>query len=170
MGIRRQAREAAVQAVFMADFLGGWQPQSVEFCLDHFLNENSLRPFTERLALGALDNRIAIDSELTCASENWSISRMGRVDRAILRIAAYEILFLEDIPNNVSINEAIEIAKRYGADESPQFVNGVLDKVARAASKSLASEVRVSEDTKESEAISDLEVDADIDAVVSELL
>ncbi|MCL4146986.1 UNVERIFIED_CONTAM: hypothetical protein GTU68_023041 [Idotea baltica] len=155
----------------MADFLGGWEPESVEFCLDHFLSESSIRPFTERLALGALKNRLAIDSELTCASENWSISRMGRVDRAILRIAAYEILFLEDIPNNVSINEAIEIAKRYGADESPQFVNGVLDKIARAVAKPLAEEVSVVEEKPErSDTEATADSDVDIDSLVNELL
>ena len=139
MGVRRQAREAALQALFMCDFLSEWNQDSVSFCLDHFAASSNARPFTERLCDGVIANKTKIDAELTCASENWSLSRMGRVDRAILRVATYEIVFLDDIPVNVAINEAIEIAKRFGAEESPQFVNGVLDKVASTVRKPKAA-------------------------------
>lgn len=130
MGVRRQAREAAMQALFMSDFLGKWEPECVALCLNHFSAPEAARPFTERLCQGVLSQKTKLDAELTCASENWSLSRMGRVDRAILRVATYEIIFLDEIPINVAINEAIEVAKRFGADESPQFINGVLDRVA----------------------------------------
>lgn len=141
MGVRRQAREGALQALFMCDFLGDWDSETVLFCLDHFSSPKAARAYTERLCNGVIENKIKIDAELTCASENWSLSRMGRVDRAILRVATYEIVCLEDIPINVAINEAIEVAKRFGADESPQFVNGVLDKVAQTMRTQLRVEV-----------------------------
>lgn len=140
MGVRRQARQAALQALFMCDFLGQWDMGTVLFCFDHFSIGKPARPYAEKLCAGVLENFTKIDSKLTCASENWSLTRMARVDRGILRLATYELLFLEEIPVNVAINEAIEIAKAFGSDESPIFINGVLDKVA-SARKALKVEV-----------------------------
>lgn len=130
MGVRRQAREAAMQAVYMCDFVSKWSQDDADFCFEHFDVAKAARSYGLLLTKGVIENISKIDSKLTVASENWSLSRMGRVDRAILRVAAYEILFLEDIPVNVGINEAIEIAKRFGSEESANFVNGVLDRVA----------------------------------------
>ena len=130
MGVRRQAREAAMQAIYMCDFVSKWAQDDAEFCFDHFDVAKAARPYGLLLTKGVIEHLSKIDSKLTVASENWSLSRMGRVDRAILRIAAFEILFQDDIPVNVGINEAIEIAKRFGSDESANFVNGVLDRVA----------------------------------------
>lgn len=131
MGVRRQAREAAVQALYMCDALGRWTPESASFCFEHFDIADIGREYAEALCVGVIEHVSKIDSQLTCASEHWSINRMGRVDRAILRVAAYELIYVTDIPAGVAINEAIEIAKRFSAVESPTFVNGVLDKVAR---------------------------------------
>src|SRR5260221_3621280 len=108
MGLRRQAREVALQGVFMCDFLAKWDGEQLVFCFDHFGILTAVRPYAERLAAGVVQNIAKIDSELTCASEHWSITRMSRVDRGILRVAAFEILFLEDVPHSVAINEAIE--------------------------------------------------------------
>jgi N utilization substance protein B len=130
MGVRRQAREAALQALFMCDFIADWSSESAEFCLEHFSIPKSVRPYASQLCSGVIQNLAKIDSSLTCASEHWSLNRMGRVDRSILRLATFELIFLDEIPVNVAINEAIEIAKRFGAEESPHFVNGVLDRVA----------------------------------------
>ena len=130
MGVRRQAREAALQALFMCDFLSDWKNPTAEYCLEHFSIPKSVRTYALELCSGTIQNIVKIDSSLTCASEHWSLNRMGRVDRSILRLATYELLFSGEIPINVAINEAIEIAKRYGAEESPHFVNGVLDRVA----------------------------------------
>jgi len=130
MGLRRQAREVALQGVFMCDFHSKWNREELQFCFEHFGVLKPVQPYAERLALGVIDHISAIDSELTRASEHWSITRMSRVDRSILRVAAYEILLLEDVPHSVAMNEAIEIAKRFGSDESPGFINGVLDKLA----------------------------------------
>ena len=143
MGVRRQAREAALQALFKCDFLGEWKIEAVQFCFDHFSVPKAAQSFGLKLCQGVLDNLVKIDSKLTCASENWSLSRMGRVDRSILRLATYEIAFLEEVPINVAINEAIEIAKRFGSEESPVFVNGVLDKVASTVRSELQQTIEV---------------------------
>lgn len=164
MGVRRQAREAALQALFKCDFLAAWDVESVQFCFEHFSISKSCQPFALKLCQGVIEQLSSIDSKLTCASENWSLSRMGRVDRAILRIATYEIVYLEEVPINVAINEAIEIAKRYGADESPVFINGVLDKVASTVRSQL--QVEVVRPTADS---ADGELDAASDLDISEL-
>ena len=135
MGVRRQAREAALQALYMCDFLGNWDTGNISFCFDHFGISKAARPYAEDLCLGTIANLANIDSKITCASERWSINRMGRVDRSILRLAAYEILKLKDVPDNVAIDEAIEIAKRFGAEDSPMFINGVLDRIASNLSR-----------------------------------
>ena len=143
MGVRRQAREAALQAVFRCDFLNEWEIDAIRFCFEHFGISETAEPFAVRLCEGVLDNFVQIDSKLTCASENWSLSRMARVDRSILRIATYEIAFLDEVPVNVAINEAIEVAKRFGSEESPVFVNGVLDKVASTYRSQLQTDIEV---------------------------
>lgn len=131
MGMRRQARESALQALYMCDARNVWDIESVLFCFEHFDMPKNLLTYAEHICSGVIDNLVDIDSKITCASEHWSINRMGRIDRTILRIATYELISREkDIPPGVAINEAIEIAKRYSAGESPMFINGVLDKVA----------------------------------------
>ena len=81
---------------------------------------------------GVEQNRIVIDGSLKAAAENWSLGRMPIVDRSILRLAAYEIMFVEDVPTSVAINEAVELAKDFGGeDDSPRFVNGVLGRIAK---------------------------------------
>jgi len=131
MGVRRQARELALQAIFMCDFLDSWSPETVSSCLEHFQAPEPAREYAEKLAGGVIANLTRIDSKLTSASEQWSVSRMARCDRSVLRIAVFEILFSTDIPYSVAINEAIEIAKRFGSSDSPKFINGVLDGVAK---------------------------------------
>lgn len=86
--------------------------------------------FAAELVKGVTENRSAIDELLTAKSKNWSLVRMARVDLCILRIAIFELLYRSDIPKNVTINEAIEVAKKFGTEESPSFVNGILDEIA----------------------------------------
>lgn len=130
MGMRRKARETTVQILYMFDYRGAFNEELLTLSLDNFSVADDVRKFAEKLICGVFENLEEIDKRLTHASENWSLSRMSKVDRAILRVAAYEIIFVNDIPTNVSINEAIEIAKSFGNEESRQFINGVLDKVA----------------------------------------
>ena len=141
MKSRRSCREAALQALYQFDTLGAFSAEELETFLAHFQSQTQLDDddhesrlvadqFCRDLVNGVVSNIEAIDEAITRASAHWSVSRMAQVDRAILRLAAYEILFLSDIPSKVSINEAIEIAKRFSAPEAPMFINGVLDKLA----------------------------------------
>jgi N utilization substance protein B len=86
--------------------------------------------FAEEIIRGVKEHRAEIDRLISEKSEHWSISRMARVDLGILRMAIFELLFRADIPRNVTINEAIEVAKKFGSEDSPAFINGILDEVA----------------------------------------
>lgn len=129
---RRKAREYALQLLFQFDFTGK-KPGRKDF--DEFWKENNaddkIREFSENIVSGSLDNLGKIDSELKKAAENWVLDRMAAVDRNILRCAVYELLQRSDIPSTVTINEAIEIAKKYSSVESASFINGILDKIAK---------------------------------------
>lgn len=90
-----------------------------------------VRHFAERLICGVADNLERIDEELNSYSTNWALDRMSRVDLALLRLSAYELIYCLDVPHNVVINEAIEIGKRFGTEETPSFINGVLDHLSQ---------------------------------------
>lgn len=94
------------------------------------------RLFAETLVSGVVEFRAVLDREIREVASNWSLERMSSVDLSILRICTYELLYQPDVPVRVALNEAIEIAKRYGTKESPAFVNGLLDKIAQKARKS----------------------------------
>ena len=132
MGIRRQARELAVQVLFRSDFCSDWDIDAASDCSKFYCRDDSILKFADLLISGVIKNRIKLDTNITKASENWSISRMSRVDRSILRVSCFEIVHLNDVPVNVSINEAIEIAKKFGSEDSANFINGVIDKIARS--------------------------------------
>ena len=130
MGTRREGRELALQALYSLDL----NPMETRESL-RLLRENSrvgvaVRTFAEELVAGVMENREALDKIIKGQSTNWSISRMTRVDINILRIATFELLFRSDIPKNVTMNEAIEVAKKFGTEESPAFINGILDEIA----------------------------------------
>jgi N utilization substance protein B len=136
---RRQGREVALQILcavdgnsdFDAKGALGFYAAQVAGSEDEEAGlpaENAYdRPFTESLIASATSQREAVDEAITKVSRTWRLDRMARVDRNILRLAVTELLFFPDIPARVSINEAVELAKRYGAAESPAFVNGLLD-------------------------------------------
>lgn len=86
--------------------------------------------YSRELALGTESNQVAIDAEIEATSQHWSLMRMPFVDRNILRLAVYEIVYEDGMPASVAINEAVELAKAYGGDDSPKFVNGVLGRIA----------------------------------------
>lgn len=98
-----------------------------EFLKGRLRSETALVEFAKSLVLGVLRNRVELDDLLRQRAANWSLERMAVTDRNILRLAAYEILFTET-PGRVAVNEAVELAKRFGARQSPQFVNGILDR------------------------------------------
>lgn len=90
-----------------------------------------VRHFAELLISGVAENLESLDREIHSYSTNWALDRMPRVDLAILRLAAYELIYCDDVPHNVVINEAIELSKRFGTEDSPSFINGVLDHLAK---------------------------------------
>lgn len=126
---RTQAREFAVQILYQLEL----NPETVEETLAGFWRENAsdaeIREFTERLVRGTHEKISQLDQVLDRYTDNWTLKRLATVDRNILRLGAYEILFMEDIPPKVSINEAVNIAKKYSQIDSGKFVNGVLDKI-----------------------------------------
>jgi len=132
---RTQAREYALQLLYQVD-LTACSPE--EACRNFWeLHETSpdIRSFTERLVIGTMKERASIDDVIARYAENWDMTRMAVVDRNILRFATYELLYLEDIPPKVTINEAVNMAKKFSQDDSGKFVNGVLDKICHAESK-----------------------------------
>ena len=134
-GPRRQAREAALQVLFAAEAADGINPEQVELAFQAVLGEFTLPPRalarTRELVGGVAQNLKAIDEIIALRAENWQLDRLARVDRNVLRIASYELLFESDTPAEVVIDEAIEVARRFGAEGSARFVNGVLDAIAR---------------------------------------
>ena len=154
MGTRRHARERAIQFLFQHELN---PPEDLAAALEHFWmyhrpavaevqegktnwgEEKELPPptpddvaiqqFAEPLVRGVLEHRDALDTELSQNAANWDLDRMAGVDRNILRLAIYEMLHREDIPPVVSINEAVDLAKKYSTEDSGKFVNGILDKI-----------------------------------------
>jgi N utilization substance protein B len=139
MGSRRKSREKALQVLFQLDFHNA----DIEAVLKEFWDTHStgdkVRDFTESLVRGTFTNREIIDQMISSTVENWSIERLAAVDRAILRFATYELMYMPDVPAKVTINEAVEIAKTYGTEESGGFINGVLDKIREKIGKSTAA-------------------------------
>ncbi|MEC1261115.1 transcription antitermination factor NusB [Bacillus swezeyi] len=122
---RRTAREKALQSLFQID-VSDIEPIEA---MQHALDGQESDAFFEQLVYGVLENREKIDEMITRHLVNWKLDRLANVDRAILRLSAYEMVFLNDIPVNVSMNEAIELAKQFGDDKSAKFVNGVLSNI-----------------------------------------
>jgi N utilization substance protein B len=154
MGQRREARERAVQFLFQHDLN---PPENLEESLGHFWNSQraaaiagekaratwgqptelpppsaqdlATRLFADKLICGVLEHRPALDKTIQEHTQNWDLNRMAAVDRNILRLAVYEMLYRDDIPPIVSINEAVDVAKKYSTEDSGKFVNGILDKI-----------------------------------------
>lgn len=129
MGLRREARELALQMLYAQDTLRGDLRETLRGFREGVEAGDRTREFAETLVKGVQEQRETIDQAILARSKNWALSRMPRVDLNIMRLAAYELMFRRDIPKKVSINEAIEIAKKFGDKESPAFVNGILDEL-----------------------------------------
>jgi len=129
MGKRRRAREAALSILYQLEF----HPGKLEELLRSFWAEgpptSEVQTFSEELVRGVLEHGEKIDALITKYAEHWSLPRIALVDRNILRLATYELLFRKEIPEKVILNEAIEIAKLYGSEDSGRFVNGILDRI-----------------------------------------
>jgi N utilization substance protein B len=140
---RRKAREYALQLLFQLD-IRKEKPTLTLF--KRFWAEerpdDEMRAFAEETVTGTFKHLRTVNAKILACAKNWSLDRMAIVDRNVLRMAVYEILYRRDIPPSVTINEAIELAKKYGTDESGAFVNGILDCVARMAGKVDATQLR----------------------------
>ncbi|MGB2993384.1 MAG: transcription antitermination factor NusB [Paenisporosarcina sp.] len=122
---RREAREKALQTLFQLENT----ELTIEDAMSHVL-EGQNDPFYEKLVRGTTEQLAQIDESLKTKLENWSLDRLPKIERTVLRLAVYELLFMQDAPSRVVMNEAIELCKTFGDDKSSKFVNGVLSKYA----------------------------------------
>ncbi len=142
---RRLAREITVQSLYQMEMNEVQAEEAVEMLLEEAAadnesevevrNEAQLKTYVLDVVAGVNSNREAIDGLLVDYLQNWQVSRLSRVDRQILRLAVYEMIFTEDVPAKVAVNEAIELSKHFGTDESGKFVNGVLGKMIQDLDK-----------------------------------
>lgn len=133
---RTKAREYALQILYAVDITKD-DPQD---CIERFWEGNDepsgeVKKFAADLVMGVSHNMGDIDKKISKYATNWQLDRMAVIDRNVLRFAAYELLYMKDIPPKVSINEAIDIAKKFGGSDSGKFVNGILDKINKTECK-----------------------------------
>jgi len=132
MGSRREGRELALQALYQLDLTGeeGDPADRLAGFWSQFDEKHEVQRFARELVEGVRANRARIDELIAASAEHWRLPRLSRVDLNLLRLATFELLSCRDIPMSVTLNEAIEIARRFGSEDSPTFVNGVLDHIA----------------------------------------
>ena len=132
MGTRREARELALQALYQLDVTGeGDAGRGLALFWSHFDAAPEVQSFARELVDGVREQGERIDALIAASAEHWRLPRLSRVDLNLLRLATFELLARADIPASVTIDEAIEIARRFGSEDSPAFVNGVLDHIAQ---------------------------------------
>ncbi|MEM5786172.1 MAG: transcription antitermination factor NusB [Syntrophobacteraceae bacterium] len=134
MGQRRQSREIALQMLYQMEMTGLFPEEVIDLYYQLASDDESgreipesVRPFAEKLVSGVYSYREQVDKMIVAASENWRLERMSIIDRNILRIAVFEMLYCMEIPPKVSINEAIDLGKTFGSPDSGAFINGILD-------------------------------------------
>jgi len=132
MGIRRKARELALQVLYQIDLTGQEPHSALELFCEHFEAGKKSMPYTRCLVQGVYDNQQEFDALIGSHAKNWRPERMSVIDRNILRLALYELRYQNDVPARVVINEAIEVAKRFGNEESGPFINGILDAIRKS--------------------------------------
>lgn len=132
MGVRRKARERALQALFFADMCRYDSREALDLFCTHFNPAEPILSFFTQLTDGVMTHQGSIDRIIERFSKHWKLGRMSCVDRNILRLAVFELLSCPDIPAKVSINEAIEIGKKFGTEDSGAFINGILDSIRMA--------------------------------------
>jgi N utilization substance protein B len=134
---RRVARETALQVLYQIEMTG--EPESFSKIIEHWSAEFALPPksveFAQVLVEGSLRYEKEIDAKIASTAHEWAMDRMNAVDRNLLRLAIFEMLYYGHTPHRVILNEAIEIAKKFGGDDSSRFINGILDKFMDAAER-----------------------------------
>jgi N utilization substance protein B len=131
MGARRSGREAALQMLFAMEALSAPADEVVANFWKTFEADPEGKAYADEVVRGVEANREAIDAALTVASENWRVERMARLDRNLLRLGTFELMKRPEVPSSVILDEAVELAKQFGTEESGAFVNGVLNRVAQ---------------------------------------
>jgi transcription antitermination factor NusB len=126
---RTQAREYALQILYQIDVRKDPEDKILVDFWKNIETEPEVSDFAAKIVIGTIRNKKKIDEMITKYASNWKLSRMAVIDRNVLRMASYELLFCDDIPPKVSINEAVDLAKKFGDTESGKFVNGILDKI-----------------------------------------
>jgi N utilization substance protein B len=136
MGSRRKAREAACQILYQMDITGDWDERRITpyWQLLDDQPERDSRKYAESIVTGVLDDRSSLDAIVSETAKNWALDRMGAIDRNILRAATWELRGEPQLPAGVVIDEWVEIAKKYGGEQSPSFINGILDQIAKRTS------------------------------------
>ncbi len=157
-GERRRARELAVQVLFHLEYSDDDPLEAFRLVSENFEMAESVTDFSKVLALGVCDKKANLDRVISGSSKHWRLDRMARLDRIILRLATYEMMFLKDIPPKVSLDEAVEIGKRFGGEDSSRYINGVLDNIFNSLNGETGDMVqyeteRNPDDTKEPESI-----------------
>jgi len=134
---RRLARETALQVLYQIDMTG--EPDDRLKMIENWASEFKLSDksaeFTRKLVEGTIQHKIDIDEKIAQTAHEWALDRMNTVDRNLMRLAIYEMVYCQETPQRVSVNEAIEIAKRFGGDDSAKFINGILDKMMDTSEK-----------------------------------
>ncbi len=132
MGARRSGREAALQMLFAMEALAASPEEVIANFWKSFEADPEGKAYADEVVRGVAEHRAEIDAVLAAASENWRVERMTRLDRNLLRLGTFELMKRADVPSPVILDEAVELAKQFGTEESSAFVNGVLDKIADA--------------------------------------
>ncbi|MBW1614477.1 MAG: transcription antitermination factor NusB [Deltaproteobacteria bacterium] len=136
MGKRRRSRELAIKVLFHLEFSRKDDPaQAFDLICNNFGVSKDIEIFSKELVLGVCVHLKELDNLISKTSQNWRLERIARVDRSILRLAVYELLYRGDIPPKVSINEAVDLGKKFGTEESGAFINGILDTIYTSLSK-----------------------------------
>jgi len=127
MGHRRKAREVALQVLYQMDISNVDVQEAIRLFWDNFEVPDNVNDFAVHLIEGTWNRIEGIDDVIRNCSENWSLERMAKVDKSILRMSVFELLYCDDIPPKVTLNEAIDLGKEYGSENSGSFINGILD-------------------------------------------
>ena len=127
---RKKARDNAFKCIYQLEFMDDKNVEKLlEYCYDENQNTDNEKEYIQKVVNGVVENLSIIDNNILKNLKNLTIKKKKKIDLAILRLAIYEILYLEDIPAKVSVNEAVELAKEYGGTDSKSFVNGLLAKI-----------------------------------------
>jgi N utilization substance protein B len=135
VGTRRKAREIALQMLYQMEVNPVDPQEALALLWRNVSAGRETREFVERIVQGVHANRQEIDQVIARHSEHWRLDRMDWVDRSILRMGVFELLFCDDIPHKVAMNEAVDLGKKFGAEESGAFINGILDKISKTETR-----------------------------------